>query len=240
MAVSTQENFVARVKEVIARLPKGEWIVGGFWGAYDEWAVGSAGTQRREPFAPDMKLVDEITADYPMFIRKFDDSQFAANQAALRAANIDLRNPQAADVEFLKNTEGRFNGHMRGRGVTRLFSTVVPRSFSRERRTQQTRKALEEIARFGVTNVSDMSDDTQLDIYRELHRNGDLTVRVHFRPGLDRWKEVSGRGIRVGAGDEWIRLGALKGHSDGIMGTAARASFNRTHTIPTTRVGGGR
>ncbi len=32
MAVSTQRDFVARVREVISRLPKGEWIVGGFWG----------------------------------------------------------------------------------------------------------------------------------------------------------------------------------------------------------------
>ena len=92
-----------------------------------------------------MKLIDEITADYPMFIRKFDDSQFAANQAALRAANIDLSNPQAADVEFLKDSQGRFNGHMRGKGVARLFSTVVPRNFSRERRIQQTKNALAEI-----------------------------------------------------------------------------------------------
>ena len=225
MAVSTQEEFVARVREVIARLPKGEWIVGGFWGAYDEWAAGSAGAQSREPFAPDMKLVDEMTVDYPMFIRKFDDSQFAANQAALRAASIDLRNPQASDVEFLKDSHGRFNGHMRGKGVARLFSAVAPRTFSRERRIQQTKKALAEIARFGVTNVSDMSDDTQLDIYRELHRNGELTVRIHFRPGLDRWKELAGRGIRVGSGDEWIRLGALKGHIDGIMGTSSARFF---------------
>jgi predicted amidohydrolase YtcJ len=225
MAVSTQEEFVARVREVIARLPKGEWIVGGFWGAYDEWAAGSAGAQRREPFAPDMKLVNEMTVDYPMFIRKFDDSQFAANQAALRAANIDLRNPQAADVEFLKDSQGSFNGHMRGKGVARLFSKVAPRNFSRERRIQQTKNALAEIRKFGVTNVSDMSDDTQLDIYRELHRNGELTVRVHFRPGLDRWQELAGRGIRVGSGDEWIRLGAVKGHIDGIMGTSSARFF---------------
>ena len=96
MAVSTQEQFVARVKEVTSRLPKGEWIVGGFWGAYDQWAAGSAGSQKREPFAPDMNLIEEITADYPMFIRKFDDCQFAANQAALRAAGIDPENPQRA------------------------------------------------------------------------------------------------------------------------------------------------
>lgn len=235
MAVSAPEDFVTRVREVIAGLPKGEWIVGGFWGAYDEWAAGSAGAQRREPFAPDMKLVDEITNDYPMFIRKFDDSQFAANHAALRAANIDLRNPQAADVEFLKDNQGRFNGHMRGKGVTRLFSSVAPRSFSRERRLQQTRKALAEIARFGVTNVSDMSDDTQLDIYRELHRNGELTVRIHFRPGLDRWKELAGRGIRVGSGDEWIRLGALKGHIDGIMGTSSARFFQPYSHDPNNR-----
>ena len=225
MAVATQEDFVARVKEVIARVPKGEWILGGFWGAYDEWTAGSAGAQRREPFAPDMSLVEEITADYPVFIRKFDDSQFAANQAALRAAKLDPRNPQAADIEFMKDSQGRFNGHMRGKGVARLFSNVAPRNFSRERRVQQTKNALKEIARFGVTNVSDMSDDTQLDIYRELHRNGELTVRIHFRPFLDRWKELADRGIRVGSGDEWIRLGALKGHIDGIMGTSSARFF---------------
>jgi hypothetical protein len=221
MAVSTQEQFVARVKDVIARLPKGEWIMGGFWGAYDNWAAGSAGSQRREPFAPDMKLVEEFTADYPMFIRKFDDSQFAANRAALRAAGVDPEKPTAPDVEFLKDNQGRFTGQMRGSGVARLFRTVAPRNFSRERRTQQTKNALAEIRRFGVTNVSDMSDDTQLDIYRELHGKGELTTRIHFRPGLDRWKEMSDRGVKVGSGDEWIRLGSLKGHIDGIMGTSS-------------------
>ena len=225
MRASTQDEFVARVKEVTARLPKGEWIVGGFWGAYDEWAAGSTGNQRKEPFAPDINLVNDLTADYPMFIRKFDDSQFTANQAAFRALKLDLNNPQAPDVEFLRDTQGRINGHMRGKGVTRLFNTVIPRNFSRERRIQQTKNALAEIRKFGVTNVSDMSDDLQLEIYRELHRAGELTVRVHFRPGLDRWKEMAERGIRVGSGDEWIRLGALKGHIDGIMGTSSARFF---------------
>lgn len=225
MRAATQDEFVSRVKEVTARLPKGEWIVGGFWGAYDEWAAGSAGNQRREPFAPDLNLVNYMTADYPMFIRKFDDSQFAANQAAFRALKLDMNNPQAPDVEFLRDSQGRLNGHLRGRGVTRLFNTVIPRSFSRERRLQQTKNALAEIRKFGVTNVSDMSDDLQLDLYRELQRSGELTVRVHFRPGLDRWKELADKGIRVGSGDEWIRLGALKGHIDGIMGTSSARFF---------------
>jgi predicted amidohydrolase YtcJ len=247
MRVATQQEFVARVRDVTARLPKGEWILGGYWGAYDQWAAGSAGGGRREPFSPDMRAVEVITKDHPMFIRRFDDSEFAANALALRAVGLDPVDPKPratariegetrgrADtargtepagskvegVEFLRDAGGRFNGHMRGRGVMSLFTSAIPKKFSHERRIQQTKNALAEIRRYGVTNVSDMSDDEQVDIYRELLKAGELTVRVHFRPGLDRWQEISDRGIKVGSGDEWIRLGALKGHIDGIMGTS--------------------
>jgi hypothetical protein len=225
MTVSSQGEFVRRVKSLVARLPKHEWIVGGYWGAYDEWALGSVGGKRREPFAPDMRLIEAVTKDHPVFIRKFDDSQFAANTAALKAAGLNPANPEAPDIEFLKDSRGRFTGHMRGRGVTRLFSRVAPRRFSHQRRLDQTRNALTEIRKHGVTNVSDMSDDEQLEIYRELHRAGELTVRVHFRPGLERWKEMADRGVKVGSGDEWVRLGALKGHIDGIMGTSSARFF---------------
>jgi predicted amidohydrolase YtcJ len=235
MRVSTQEEFVARVKEVISRLPKGEWIVGGYWGAYDEWTAGSAGSQRREPFTPDMSLIQELTKDYPMFIRKFDDSEFAVNDVALRVVKLDTNSPQATDVEFLRNSKGTFNGHLRGKGAFPLFNRVIPPGFSRERRIQQTKNALAEIRKFGVTNVSDMSDDLQLDIYRELHQKGELTVRIHFRPGLDRWQEMADTGIRVGAGDEWIRLGALKGHIDGIMGTSSARFFEPYSNNPKNR-----
>jgi predicted amidohydrolase YtcJ len=245
MRVATQQEFVARVKDVVARLPKGEWIVGGYWGAYDQWAAGSAGSNRREPFLPDMRAVELITRDHPMFIRKFDDSEFAANAAALRVAGVDPVDPKPAKsrtgaetgrgdatrgtepagskvdgVEFMRDAGGRFNGHIRGRGVMSLFASVIPKTFSHERRIQQTKNALAEIRRYGVTNISDMSDDEQLDIYRELIKSGELTVRVHFRFGLDRWQEIADRGIKVGSGDEWIRLGGLKGHIDGIMGTS--------------------
>ena len=47
MNVATQEEFARRVKEVTARLAKGEWILGGYWGAYDQWSAGSAGSGRR-------------------------------------------------------------------------------------------------------------------------------------------------------------------------------------------------
>ena len=42
-------------------------------------------------------------------------------------------------------------------------------------------------------------------------------------------------GIRVGAGDEWIRLGALKGHIDGIMGTSSARFFKSYSNNPNNR-----
>ena len=54
MAVGTQEEFVERVRAAVQRVPEGEWITGGMWGAYDQWAIGSAGGEAREPFRPDM------------------------------------------------------------------------------------------------------------------------------------------------------------------------------------------
>lgn len=256
MRAATQQDFAARVREVVSRLQKGEWILGGYWGAYEKWPAGVK-EGSRESFSPDLRAVELITKDYPMFIRKFDDSEFAANAAALRAVGIDPTNPQLPDaravkaevkrqgtepagskiegIEFLRDSSGRFNGHMRGRGVAALFATVVPKQFSHERRVSQTRNALAEIRKYGVTNISDMSDDEQLDIYRELLKSNELTVRVHFRPGLDRWQEISDRGIRIGSGDDWIRMGALKGHIDGIMGTSTARFLQPYSNDPTNR-----
>ena len=84
MKVTTQADFVNRIKELIASLPEGEWITGGYWGAYDQWTEDSAGGKHREAFTPDLSLISDITRNYPIFIRKFDDSEFAANGTALR------------------------------------------------------------------------------------------------------------------------------------------------------------
>lgn len=228
MATGSQPEFAARVKEVTSRLQPGEWITGGFWGAYDQWTPGSAGGARREPFAPDMAAIDAITTRYPMFLRKFDDSEYAANVAAMQALGLDPANPKADQVEFLGK------GRMRGPGVRKLLERV-PRRLSHARRIAQTRNALAEIRKYGVTNVSDMSDDEQLEIYQELRQRGELTARVHYRYPLDRWPELAARIQRTGAGDDWIRFGSLKGHIDGIMGTST-ARFTQPYTHdPSTR-----
>ncbi len=221
MATGSQDEFVARVQEVVADLAPGEWILGGFWGAYDQWARGSAGGEAREPFTPDLARVAELTREHPLFIRRFDGSEFAANAAALAAAGLDPESPAAPGVEVVRDPSGRPTGILRGAGVEPLFAEVVPTDFSRDRRLAQTRRALAAAREHGVTSLSDMSDDEQLAIYRALRERGELTARVDFRYPLERWRDAAASG----PGDEWIRFGRLKGHIDGIMGTSTARFF---------------
>jgi predicted amidohydrolase YtcJ len=225
MNVTAQDEFVLRIKEVVSGLPEGEWITGGFWGAYDRWAAGSAGSEKREPFSPDMQRIESFTQKHPVFIRKFDDSEFAANSTALKAVGLDPDRANEKEIHFVRDASGNFSGRLKGNDVLQRFNAAMPAKLSHERRVRQTKHALEEIRKNGVTNISDMSDDEQLAIYRELHEKGELTVRVHFRYGLDRWKELADKQIHVGSGDDWIRLGALKGHIDGIMGNSTARFF---------------
>jgi predicted amidohydrolase YtcJ len=229
MRAGTQEEFVERVKATMERLPQGEWITGGLWGAYDQWAFGAAGGEGRKPFAPDMRLINDLTADYPMFIGKFDSSEFAANKAAFKAAGLDWNKPQAEGVEFVRDASGAFTGVMKGRGARRLFR---PPPVSFERRVAQARNALRMIAEAGVTNVSDISNDASMEIYRYLHARGELTARIHCRYDLGDYERIAALGHKIGAGDEWLRLGCLKSYVDGIMGTSGARFFEPYDSDP--------
>ena len=238
MQASTQEDFVVAVEDAVTRIPAGQWIVGGLWGAYDSWAAGSAGGEARTaPFAPNMAGVEELTARHPMYLSKFDNSEYAANATAMRSIGIDPANPQAPGVEFVRDANGRPTGVFKGRGARNLFGRSAIQRFDDDRRRAQTRHALESIASYGVTSVSDMSDDKQVEIYKELIAAGELTVRVDYRYTLDRWQYVADQGFRAGPGlaDKWLRFGGLKGHIDGIMGTSSARFFEPYDSDPESR-----
>ena len=225
MRASSQEEFVNRVEDVVSRLDEGEWILGGLWGAYDEWEFGSAGGDSGEKFTPDISLVEEITSGYPLFIQRFDRSEYAVNRKAMELAGLDPDDPRAAGLTFDSEEYGTPTCIVRGERVAEFFTVFIPDDFSYDRRVRMTKNALDEIRKHGVTNISDMSDDTQVEIYKELHEAGELTTRIHYRYHLERWEELAGQGIRIGSGDPWIRFGSLKGHIDGIMGNSTARFF---------------
>ena len=237
MRTSEQSDFVERVENVVLRLDEGEWILGGLWGAYDDWEFGSPGGGDGSRFTPDMSLIEEITSEHPMFIQRFDRSEYAVNRKAMIEAGLDPDNPSAEGIEFQRDSHGTPTGIVTGQNVRSFFSDYIPSDFSYERRVAQTKNALAEIRKHGVTNVSDMSDDTQVEIYQQLLDEGELTSRIHYRYHLERWEELADQGMEIGAGNPWIRFGSLKGHIDGIMGNSSARFFEPYNHMPDERGG---
>ena len=73
MKVSDEEGLKKEMKRVVKILDKGEWITGGLWGAYEQWAAGAANavTGSLEAWEPSRWMIDDITADNPCLLYNY-------------------------------------------------------------------------------------------------------------------------------------------------------------------------
>ncbi|MFN2564402.1 MAG: amidohydrolase [Gemmatimonadaceae bacterium] len=219
--VADEVALVRRVREARQRLPRGAWLVGGEWGAYEAWAVSSVGGGRAaggggidstRAFRPHRTMIDSITPQTPALLSKWDRSVFLANGRAL-----DLAGATCA-WDGVECDGGRPTGRLTPAAAERIRRAVPAKSL--EQRLAESRAALAQLTELGVTGIHDNTGPEQLRVYEELRRRGELTVRVYARPTLDKWDELRAAGIRHGFGDEWIKIGGLKGFVDGIMGNS--------------------
>ncbi len=215
--VSDESGLVRRVREARDRMPRGAWITGGDWGAYEDWGQGSTGRApaagRAERFRPHRAMLDSITPDTPVLLSRWDRSEWLANGRALALAGVACG---AAGVEC---ESGRPTGRLDPAAAARVRAVIPAKAM--DQRLAEARVALSQLAGFGVTTIHDITGPEQLEVYQELRRRGQLTVRVYARPTLDRVDHLRALGVRHGFGDEWIRVGGLKGFVDGIMGNSS-------------------
>ncbi len=207
--VHDDEGFRQRIREAADRLPAGSWITNGDWGAYQAWAMGSAGggDRGRSSYRPHRGLIDADTPEHPVLVTRFDRQVGLANALALDS--LDLQSE---------------TGILEGEALADALGRIPEKSGAR--RLAEARRALEECRRWGVTTVQDMSPLDQVEIYEQLRAAGELTVRIHFSPArLSDTRTMLERGWIVGAGDEWIRFGTIKSHIDGIMGNRTARFF---------------
>src|SRR5207245_6697857 len=73
---TSSSEFVNRVAERSKKIPKGEWITGGDW---DE-------TKWDPPQMPSKELIDPVTPDTPVLVRRYDGHMALANSIALKLA----------------------------------------------------------------------------------------------------------------------------------------------------------
>jgi predicted amidohydrolase YtcJ len=219
--------FTERIRQAAARLPKGSWITRGEWGAYEQWAAGSSGAERSGtaagPFTPSRDLIDQVSAEHPVLVNRFDRSMYLANSLALKLAGITESTPSPDGGEIVKDASGRLTGILKGSAAAMVRRVIPP--IPADQRLTQVRAVLTEAREGGVTTVQDLTSGDQLRAYQELQRSGELTLRIMLRPSLDNVTHAAALGIARGFGDEWLRFIGYKAWVDGIMGSSGAMFF---------------
>ncbi len=216
--VSTAAPLAARVKEAVGRMAAGAWLTGGDWGAYEDSPANSTGPAAartaRPRFSPHRAMIDSVSGTTPVLLNRWDRSAWLANGIALERANLSCARP----VRGLECVGGRTTGRVSDSALGAIRRAIAPKTF--DQRLREARAAQQHLAELGVTTIHDNTPPTQLPVYTELKRRGELTVRVFARPTLDKANELTYAGISPGFGDDWIRIRALKGFVDGIQGNS--------------------
>ena len=214
--VAAETLLVQRVKEARDRLPAGAWLTGGDWGAYEAWAQGStgiAGSARAPSFDPHRGMIDSITPNTPLLLSKWDRSAHVANARALQLAGA------TCEWEGVQCTNGQPTGRLTTAAANRVRRAIPPKPL--DQRLTESRAALAHLRALGVTTIHDNTGPEQMEVYQELKRRGELTTRIYMRPTMDKCPQLRSVGIRHGFGDEWLKIGGLKGFVDGIMGNSS-------------------
>lgn len=196
------------LKQQVDRTPAPQWVrvVGGF-----------TEQQFAEKRLPTIEELNAVAPDTPVFILHLYDRALL-NGAALRAVGYTKDTPNPPGGELVKDAAGNPTGLLLARpNATVLYATLakgpkLPPAYQKN----STRHFMREVNRLGVTGVIDAGGGFQnypddYAIIEELHKDGQLTVRIAYNLFTQKPKEeladFSGwsKQVSPGQGDDLYR-----------------------------------
>lgn len=206
----------ARVAARVKELPAGAWVTGRGW---DHTLWGGEWPTKRD--------LDEVAPANPVILQRVDGHVSWANTLALQKGGVtrETRDPQGGEI--LRDARGEPTGILKETAAG-LVTRVVPAP-TRAEMTEALDRALAEARRYGITSVSanDVPSFDATPLYRELLRQGKLTVRVaewqQFERTIEELKRERAEFESHKDDPLRLRLTALKGYVDGTLGSRTAA-----------------
>ncbi|HEU4593914.1 MAG TPA: amidohydrolase [Pyrinomonadaceae bacterium] len=210
----TLEEAKRRVAERVAESRPGSWITGRGW---DHTLWGGQWPTRAD--------LDAVAPRNPVFLQRVDGHVSWANSLALQQAGITRDTQAPAGGEILHDARGEPTGILKETAAG-LVGRVVPPPDAAEA-LQGIERALAEARRYGLTSIQDNSGYETTKIYRELLKQGRLTVRVaewqNFEDSVEKLKAQRAEFETFKDDPLRLRLTALKGYVDGTLGSRTAA-----------------
>jgi len=213
---ATRDEFVARIKAFAATVPAGTWITGGNW---DHSLWGGE--------LPTREWIDAVTPDHPVWINRLDGHMSLANSLALKLAGVTRATKDIAGGAIVRDRKGEPTGVLKDNAMS-LVDAAVPAP-SVEMKDRALVAAMKYVNEQGVTSVHNMGTWDDVDTFARAAKAQTLTTRLYAVTPLDQWEKLRDAvatktyGGADGRGDEWLRVGGLKGFMDGSLGSHTAA-----------------
>ncbi len=220
-ANSTSE-FKQILKDYAEKNP-GKWITGGYWD-HEKWEIKDY---------PTKEMIDEVVPNQPVFVSRLDGHMGVANSLALKLAGITKETQSPDGGLIVKDPKtGEPTGLLKDNAMDFVFN-IIP-SPSKDEYYQAVLAAFDEAKRLGITSVQDITFADALEAYQKAKDEGKLTCRIYTRWPIADYKSLVEKGIKVGYGDEYIRMGSLKAFADGSLGSSTAWFFEKYNQDTTT------
>ena len=212
----TRDEFVSRIQAFARTVPPGTWITGGDW---DHSLWGGE--------LPAREWIDAVTPGHPVWINRLDGHMALANSAALKAAGVTRATADVAGGEIVRDPRGEPTGLLKDNAMG-LVDRAVPEP-SDEMRDRALAAAMKYVAEQGVTSVHNMGSWSDLETFARARRANALATRIYGAVPLASWERLRDAvaqktyGGGDGRGDDWLRVGGLKGFVDGSLGSHTAA-----------------
>lgn len=220
-SAKTPQEFSERIRDFAATVPAGTWILAGEWD-HENWGGE----------LPDRKWIDRYTPDHPVFVSRLDGHMGLANSAALAFAGIDETVQDVDGGTIVRDATGRLTGILKDNAMRLVFRKIPPPTA--EQYDQALRAAMNYVASHGVTTIHnmDLAGPEIFDVFERARDRGELITRSYVAIKLSDWEALADRVNRNGNGDEYFRIGVLKGMIDGSLGSHTAAFFEPFSDAP--------
>jgi len=207
----TLDECLRRVEERVRSAQPGEWVLGHGWNQnlWDGW--------------PSYKELDKIAPDDPVYLTAKSLHAGWANSTALKLAGITSASPDPENGQLQRDEHGQLTGILL-ESAMKLVEEAIP-----EPPVETIAKAIEDVQtifwRMGLTGVHDFDLRACFMALQQLHAQSRLKLRVTKSVPLEELDHAVELGLRTGFGDDWLRIGSVKGFMDGALGPRTAAMF---------------
>jgi predicted amidohydrolase YtcJ len=206
----SRDEFVKRIADFAKTQPPGTWITGGDW---DHSLWGGE--------LPSRDWIDASTPNHPVWINRLDGHMSLANTAAMKAAGVpdDVKDVDGGEIvrDAAERPTGVFKDNAMG-----MIDRAEPNRTT-DQLLDATVAAMDYLAQRGVTAVHHLGTYRHLQVFRIARERGLLKTRIYACTPLHQWRRLSDEVKARGRGDEWLKIGGLKGFVDGSLGSHTAA-----------------